>query len=183
MRFKDIPRFTHSGSYAVNMSIEYLCDWIEKEEQENGLQMNPDFQRTHVWTEEQQVKFVEFILRGGQTGRDLYFNHPGWLGNFKGDFVCVDGKQRVTALQRFLSDEIRVFGQRYSDFGEKTNELDCSMIIHVNNLQTRAEVLQWYIEMNTGGTPHAAEEIERVKALLEAEKSESMSQSFGMSMG
>ena len=172
MKFRDIPRFTRTGSYAVNMSFEYLSEWIEKEKREYELQMNPDFQRAHVWTEDQQVKFVEFILRGGLTGRDLYFNHPGWMGNFKGDFVCVDGKQRITAIQRFLNDEIRAFGQTYSEFGEPTSELDHTMIIHVNNLQTRAEVLQWYIEMNTGGTPHADEEIERVCALLKMEQQE-----------
>lgn len=172
MKFRDIPRFTRIGSYAVNMSLEYLSEWIEKEKREYDLQMNPDFQRAHVWTEDQQVKFVEFILRGGQTGRDLYFNHPGWMGNFKGEFVCVDGKQRITAIQRFLDDKIRAFGQTYSEFGGPTSELDHTMIVHVNNLQTRAEVLQWYIEMNTGGTPHADEEIARVCALLKKEQQE-----------
>ena len=39
-----------------------------------------------------------------------------------------------------------------------------------NNLKTRKEVLQWYIEMNNGGTPHTKEEINRVKILLETEK-------------
>ena len=37
---------------------------------------------------------------------------------------------------------------------------------NVNNLQTREELLTWYLEMNTGGTPHSDEEIERVKGLL-----------------
>ena len=30
-------------------------------------------------------------------------------------------------------------------------------------LQTRAEVLQHYIDINAGGTPHSADEIERVR--------------------
>ena len=176
MRFRDIPRYTRVGSYAVNMSLEFLDEWIENKKREMNLQMSPDFQRAHVWTEEQQVKFVEFILRGGQSGRDLYFNHPGWMGSFAGEFVCVDGKQRITAIQRFLNNEISVFGQFYKDFGEPTSELDHSMVVHVNNLQTRAEVLQWYIEMNEGGTPHAESEIERVKAMLEAETRQSQGQ-------
>ena len=40
------------------------------------------------------------------------------------------------------------------------------MIFHVNDLKTKKEVLQWYIEMNTGGTPHSQEEILRVKNML-----------------
>ena len=36
-----------------------------------------------------------------------------------------------------------------------------------NNLKTKKEVLQWYIDMNTGGTLHTAEEIKRVKKLID----------------
>lgn len=28
----------------------------------------------------------------------------------------------------------------------------------------------WYLDMNSGGTPHSTEEIERVKSLLDAER-------------
>lgn len=31
---------------------------------------------------------------------------------------------------------------------------------------TKEEVLQWYVDMNTGGTPHTNEEIERVKKMI-----------------
>lgn len=39
--------------------------------------------------------------------------------------------------------------------------------LNVNNLKTEKEVLQWYIDMNVGGTPHTLEEIERVKKMIE----------------
>lgn len=41
---------------------------------------------------------------------------------------------------------------------------------NVNDLQTRTEVLRWYIEMNSGGVVHSDEEIERVKELLRQEE-------------
>lgn len=41
--------------------------------------------------------------------------------------------------------------------------------INVNNLLTRREVLQWYVEFNSGGTPHTTEELDRVRALLRKE--------------
>lgn len=78
MRFRDIPQFISDGSYQVNMSWEYLIEWLDQRIKEEGLQLNPDFQRGHVWTEEQQIKFLEFILQGGKTGRTLYFNDPYW---------------------------------------------------------------------------------------------------------
>lgn len=41
-----------------------------------------------------------------------------------------------------------------------------TMILNVNNLKSEKEVLQWYIDMNAGGTPHTNEEIERVKQMI-----------------
>ena len=109
MRFRDIPQFISDGSYQVNMSWEYLIEWLDQRVKEEGLQLNPDFQRGHVWTEEQQIKFLEFILQGGKTGRTLYFNDPYWHSvrpkTGYADFVCVDGLQRITAIQRFMNDE------------------------------------------------------------------------------
>ena len=42
-----------------------------------------------------------------------------------------------------------------------------SMAIHINDLQSEKDVLQWYLEMNSGGTPHTQEELDRVKLLLQ----------------
>lgn len=166
MTFDEIPQFTKPASWRVDMDLTTLVTRIETWVHDEGLQLNPDFQRGHVWTESQQIAFVEFILRGGTTGRDLYFNQPGWMADFTGDFVCVDGLQRITAIQRFMNNEIQVFGQYYHEFGGKPNAMNHCMIVHVNNLKTKREVLKWYIEMNSGGTPHSKEEIERVQAMM-----------------
>ena len=167
MTFDEIPRFTKQASWRVDMDLETLVRRMDSWEKEEGLQLNPDFQRGHIWTEEQQSAFVEFILRGGLTGRDLYFNQPGWMADFSGPFVCVDGLQRITAIRRFMNNEIKAFGQYYREFGGRINRMEHCMVVHVNNLQTKREVLQWYIEMNEGGTPHSKEEIARVKAMME----------------
>jgi hypothetical protein len=45
-----------------------------------------------------------------------------------------------------------------------------NIIWHVNDLKTREEVLIWYLEMNSGGTPHTKEELDRVKRMLEKEE-------------
>lgn len=170
MRFCDIPQFTSSGRYNVDMSMEFLIKQIDMWIEEEGLQLNPDFQRGHVWTGDQQVKYIEHVLRGGRSGRNLYFNCPSWLkSNYKGiyrDFVCVDGLQRITAIRRFLNNEIAVFGQYYTEFEGVTDLVRHGMHVNVNDLQSRKDVLQWYIEMNEGGTPHTKAELARVKRMI-----------------
>jgi len=83
--------------------------------------------------------------------------------------VCVDGLQRLTACMRFINNEIPAFEHYYKEF-EGWMPLDIDLLFNVNNLKTKAEVLVWYIEFNTGGTVHTEEEINKVKMLLEKEK-------------
>lgn len=170
MKFKDIPQFTQAGSYQVNIALKYFDKWIKKNVEDYGLELNPDFQRGHVWTEAQQISYIEFLLRGGKSGRVIYFNNPSWhhsvpQGNYD-DFVCVDGLQRTTAILRFLNNEIPAFETYFNEFEDKI-PLDVNVLVNVNDLKTKKEVLQWYVEMNDGGTPHTKEEIEVVKKLIE----------------
>lgn len=142
------------------------------------LQLNPDFQRGHVWTVYQQVAYVEYFLRGGRSGCVIYFNKPSWMGRHNpkpgeyDDFVCVDGLQRLTALRRFLRDEIPVFGHLCSQIEGRMRMCGAvdNLVFNVNSLKTRAEVLQWYIQMNAGGTVHTKQEIDRVRVMLEDAK-------------
>jgi len=166
MKFSDIPQFTRLGSWECSYDIKSFVENIEKWEREDNLQLNPDFQRGHVWTEEQQVNYVKFILQGGTTSKIVYFNQPGWMGNWNGDFVCVDGLQRITALKQFIHNELKVY-DRYFDEFEGRLGVSHDMRINVNNLKTRKEVLQWYLQFNSGGTVHTKEELDRVKELLE----------------
>ncbi len=150
-----------------------LVKYIEEEVNEMGLQLNPEFQRGHVWTEEQQIAWVEYYLRGGKSGNTIYLNNPFWHsvrkpknGEYK-DYVCVDGLQRITAARRFIHNEIKVFGSYYEEFEDRIRVLQQTIFVNVNDLKTEKEVLQWYIDMNSGGTPHTSDEIERVKMMIQ----------------
>jgi hypothetical protein len=158
----------------------------------SALNLLPDFQRGHVWTEAQQIAYVEFFLRGGMTGRTIYLNYPNW-GHFspipKGqyrEFIIVDGLQRLTALLRFVRGEIPAFGHYVnvptSDFSGPFFEDRLRMarardnlIININNLKSRQEVLQWYLELNEGGTPHTSAELIKVKEMLAQEMAKNKS--------
>ena len=166
MKFTDIPKLTRSPPYHVNVGLDYLRTWITEHEEEFNLQINPDFQRGHVWTREQQIKYMQFLLRGGNSGREIYFNMPGWMGDFNGEFVCVDGLQRLTACLAFINNEVPVFGTYISEFEDRLRMSNVNLSVHVNNLKTKREVLTWYIEMNESGTIHTKEEINKVKEML-----------------
>jgi uncharacterized protein with ParB-like and HNH nuclease domain len=168
MKFSYIEQLTKDGHYQVHQSWRYLKDCLAHYN-DIGLNLDPDFQRGHVWTETQQQKYVEFMLRGGRGANVIRFNCVGWMKNFKGPFEIVDGKQRLTAALKFLNNELEVFGCFLSDFEEKI-PIEVDFVFQINDLKTRKQVLQWYIDLNSAGTPHSNEEIERVKNLLAQEQ-------------
>lgn len=172
IKFKDIPQFESDGNWQVNYSVSSLVRFIEEEIELNGLQLNPEFQRGHIWNEEQQIAWLEYHFKGGKSGNTIYLNNPFWHSikepkeNEYKDYVCVDGLQRLTACQRFIHNEIKVFGSYYKEYGDSMRTLFHMMTLNVNNLKTEKEVLQWYVDMNAGGTPHTIDEIERVKKMI-----------------
>lgn len=167
IRFQDIPQLTGDGRYQVNVSWDYL----EKAISEYRVDLEPDFQRGHVWTKDQRIAYVENRLRGETSSRRLQLNVPGL--NWELPAVLVDGKQRLTAVRMFLADEIPAFGYYRHQFTDKMRTAgNLDFIFCVHSLQTRAEVLKWYLELNSGGVVHTNEELERVRALLDKEQSQ-----------
>jgi hypothetical protein len=167
MKYREIKRFTREGNYQVNISLDYLQEYIEEQmDRKHGiacLDIDPDFHRGHVWNDDQRISYTEFFLRGGYTGRIIYTNCVGWQGSYDGPYVLVDGKQRLTALMKFVKNEFPVFGDTfYKDLG-RISITDCSLLWNVNNLETRKEVLQWYLDLNTGGVVHTEFELNKVK--------------------
>lgn len=175
--FQKIPQFTRDSPYSVNSDWDYFFKWLEDKDMKGStpVELCPDFQRGRVWTEDQQIAYIEYALRGGKSGRDIYFNCSSWMKAYNTPLQLVDGLQRVTAVRRFMENEIPAFGTFLKDFSGKLRIFNAGFVVHVNTLQTRAEVLQWYLEMNSGGTPHTQSELDRVMGLLKAEHANSTS--------
>lgn len=142
-----------------------------------GLEMIPEFQRGHEWSEHQQSYYIENCIRGviPRAVNIIQFNCANWNDpeGYKGDlphgFQCLDGLQRYTAITRFMKDEIKAFGLLASDL--KGTAYDCNhMLIQVvaHDYDNKYDLLNHYLAMNTGGTPHSQDEIDRVTALRDA---------------
>ena len=167
--FGEIPRFIE-GHDVVDIPIFGIQRQLEHYQEYYGLDANPDFQRAHVWNREQQISFVEHVLRGGRN-TVIRWNCPGWSQNRRdsGPVQLVDGKQRLEAVLAFISNQIPAFGTKYQDYTGKL-EITTGLKFMMNSLQTRTQILQWYLEINRGNVAHTREELEKVEILLEKEK-------------
>ena len=169
--------------YAADIRVNRLTAILQEQAADYGsVERNPDFQRGHVWTPEQQTAYVEAYLRGalGEELRTITWNCPQFAGPAVEDrapsdlpqgFQCLDGLQRLTALEAWIKGDVQPFGLTLDDLqGTAFDPHRMSYMIRfsVFAFQTRAEVLDYYLAINSGGTVHSQEELDRVRKLRES---------------
>jgi len=170
-KFREIKQYTQTPYYQINVSweeVESKLESIYNNRMGYKVELIPDFQRGHIWSEKKQIEYVEFKLRGGNGSNVLIWNCPGWMNSYIGPYQLVDGLQRITAVQRFMKNEIKACGYLYSEYEDRLLS-NCEFVWTINNLKYRRDILQWYIELNSGGVVHTQKEIDRIKSLLEVE--------------
>ncbi len=172
MKFRDVPQYPRAH-YEVHASLSYIAKMVADHEADYGLNLDPDFQRGHVWTMPQRTAFMEYMLHGGEGGMVLCFNHCNWERPTgpRDVYEILDGKQRLTTALMFLRNEVPVLGGAlFRDFEDRLGPGTFGFKWRIFALPTRADVLRYYLAMNAGGTPHSPEEIARVRRLLAAEE-------------
>ena len=178
-----LVRPLRTANYQVNNSlsgIEKSLEMMREQAESVGgtLELNPDFQRGHVWNEDQQIRFIESLIRGSAPV-NIKFNCVNWGNNNSSEeeagmnpnsIFCIDGLQRLTAMRRFAAGEIKVFDKYYindlDDTPFTTKGFSYNWVMEMYDFPTRRDLLQFYIDLNSGGVVHSDDEINRVKTLL-----------------
>lgn len=173
-----------SATYTVQhrmATIERTLEELDSDARQRGgaLELNPDFQRGHVWNQDKQIAFMEAVLRGNAP-LVLRFNCPSWDREpavqdpqlHPGSVLCIDGLQRLTAMRDFVAGKFPVFGDLDYAALDKTafslRRTNATWTMQVFDIPTRAQLLQFYLDINAGGVVHAPEELARVAALRDA---------------
>lgn len=79
--------------------ISDIRDWSN----DSRLELRPDFQRNEVWTSAAQIMLIDTILKGIPIPK-IYIKTK--LENEKTYRVVIDGQQRLTAILKFVRNEI-----------------------------------------------------------------------------
>lgn len=165
------------GDKRVDWGLEYLCETIIDS---GEMDMDPPYQRGHVWTQDQQIDYLGFLLEGGASP-------PVFVRELSIDAACnppfyevVDGKQRITALYMWWNDRIpgrlgpnhnfrEIWRNQFSRIELRQVKRDLSVdarILYTNFEET----LLVYLRLNRGGTPHTDEDIDRVHRIYQRVK-------------
>ncbi|KIO32185.1 hypothetical protein M407DRAFT_215001 [Tulasnella calospora MUT 4182] len=77
-----------------------LYEWI----QNGGIELEPEYQRDVVWPDSKQTKLIDSVLRNFYIPPIIFRVTEDQDGYERR--ICIDGKQRLTSLQRFMDGMI-----------------------------------------------------------------------------
>ncbi len=160
------PKCSHQSS----IDWDFLLDHLKRYISDRKLDLKPDYQRNYVWNLNQKISFVEEMIKGREGINIIKFAHEKYLfsSGKVGPFSILDGKQRLTSTIEFLAGKFSVFnGNFINDFQDKDIMLRrTGFIFQIIDFQNRKEVLNYYIQLNSGGTIHTEEELDKVKKMI-----------------
>lgn len=142
-----------------------MLDSIERHVETFDLDFDPPWQRGHVWTDDQRGNFIGHLLTGGMVPH-IIVREPtfGALGKYQ----VVDGKQRLTSVLRWKENLFPALIDGYDPLWYRDTDHHWS----VQNIRAdyvrvalESELLTLYLRLNSGGTPHTREQLERVRVM------------------
>lgn len=147
----------------ASWGIKYLSLQID----EGEFDLDPPYQRDHVWSEDHQKAFVGYWLEGGTVPLIIFRN----CGDLK-PYEVVDGKQRITAWHRWWKNEIPAILLNGREVWKK--DFDETELRFVNSERIQSivvdasdkEILEIYLKLNSSGIVHTQDELQKVRDML-----------------
>lgn len=116
-----------------------------------GVDFSPEYQREHVWTQEDKEKLIDSIFNHVSIGLFVFVKRE-YQHNDK-QYEVLDGKQRLTALVDFFEDRFTYKGFFYSQLGWRDQHHFEEYGVNVGVLRqpSEKEKLACFIAVNTFG--------------------------------
>jgi hypothetical protein len=160
----NVPNCTYHVNVGLGYLVTTLCQY--------NINLNPIYQRDYVWTLEQKQKFVGAMLENHNAIPPLWFN---WTSKeFSRDSAeVVDGKQRIQACLEWLDGKFdaicpckeTVHIAQLDEIDMRNIGMSCVFDWNFVDL-TPKEVMKFYLRLNSGGTVHTKDDLEKVEKLI-----------------
>jgi len=159
----DPPRFSNDITFGLD-DLEWMLT-------KRSVNMSPSYQRPVRWSTEQQSLFMGHLLSGGDTLPIIIQRVPDG-----GPQEVLDGKQRLTAMLAWLHGEISAWvpngpSVHIDDLERGTLGTRPDAILGLSLVPVRFKYINlpfeerknFYIRLNSGGSPHTREDIEHAR--------------------
>ena len=127
-----------------------------------GLDLDPEYQRGFVWSNEDKVRLIDSIFRNIDIGK-FALVRKDW--NEKYLYEVLDGKQRIRAILDFYENKFPYKGKYFNDLcARDQNHFEDYMISMAEIDETdQKTILKYFLMLNTGGVQMDKEHLEKVQ--------------------
>ncbi|KAI6024231.1 hypothetical protein EDC04DRAFT_2869528 [Pisolithus marmoratus] len=95
------------GEYTVMFTEAYVHALFLLDQVHAGdIDLSPEYQRDVVWPDTKQIGLIDSILRNFYIPPVIFVTHQHEDGSETK--TCIDGKQRITSIQRFMDGEVSI---------------------------------------------------------------------------
>lgn len=154
----------------LNRIPDVVCQAVGEDGCLDGWDLDPDYQRGHVWEDENRKSYLGTFL-ATKVSPPVWVNALSEPSHYTVRDQVIDGKQRITSILMFVNGEIEaILPDGTPIWFKDLDEQDILSLPPVKvcyvYLPTRVKQLGFYLNLNKG-VAHSAEEINRIEALLE----------------
>ena len=113
----DVDAFASLSVGPRDWTVDTILDQIRKD----NIDLDPSFQRRNAWNDQKRSRFIESLILGVPIPQIVLAEQPGE----RSKFLVIDGKQRLSAITSFLSNNLVLSGLKiFADInGSKFNDL------------------------------------------------------------
>ena len=131
-----------------------------------GIDMNPDYQRDLVWTEEDKVALIDSIFNNIDIGK-FCLVHNDYTQEYL--YEIIDGKQRLNAICEFYENRFPYKGKYYNDLSNMDKHWFENFTISQANVDSsnRKQILRYFLLLNDTGRKVDREHIEKIRKMYE----------------
>lgn len=168
-QIRPISTNTESLFVTNNMELNYLQRRITNlldMKYEFGTNINPEYQRDHVWEEADKIALIDAIFNGIDIGK-FVFIHNGYTEDYMYDVL--DGKQRFTAICDFFENRFPYKGKFFNELSVRDQNLFRNFSIscaEVRNI-SRKQAMEYFVRLNSNGRIMDSAHLDKVRAMIE----------------
>lgn len=161
-RKKEMSYLSLAADY-LNIFDFGLSSWL------SNVEIESDIRNSSLWPLEVKQGYIKDLLTGLLTVEDRTFhlNQPSNIASMEfkhafryDDFIIIDGCKRFDAILSFLKDEVPIDGKVFTELynleevrkqfwdGSVQVTPDFPIFFVTHFLQTREDIMQWYIKYN-----------------------------------
>ncbi|KAJ1304559.1 hypothetical protein OPQ81_005700 [Rhizoctonia solani] len=103
-RKRKVSEYKITSALQQPNNSSYATSWLHTLMKEGDIKLDPEYQRDVVWSDSKQSKLIDSLLRNYYIPPVIFSLSTDKNGNQTR--VCIDGKQRLTSIYRFLEGHI-----------------------------------------------------------------------------